>query len=62
MAVSNMLVWTVSALLHAGVVAAFGHIVAGAVIGVVLLVLGAISTLLVALVKARSAGRRGPIR
>lgn len=60
MAVSNMLVWTVSALLHAGVLAAFGGVVSGAVIGIVLLVLGAISTLVVVFVKSSSTGRRGP--
>lgn len=56
MAVSNMLVWTVSALLHAGVLAAFGAVVAGAAVGVVLFVLGAVSTVVVALVKGPSAG------
>lgn len=62
MAVSNMLVWTVSALLHAAVLAAFGGVVAGAVIGIVLFVLGVICTLVVALVKSPRTGRGAPVQ
>ena len=51
MGVCNIAIWGVSALLHATVVAVFGHFIAAAALGAVFLTLGAISTVIIVLVK-----------
>lgn len=51
MSLCSLMVWCISALLHAGAMAAFGSVVAAVVWGAVFLILGVISSAVILVVK-----------